>query len=147
MSDNENEQQPTEEKYKLSEESAREQMQGFMDSYDIDPADLAIENGPEWVATVVNRLVRAIRSGKLEVKSDGTVTQYYTTKEGTASSINYVRMNGLAMKARDKAKDGLDKDLMLMCALGNIASPSLMLAMDIVTISVWQRLAQLFMVV
>ena len=133
--------------YKLSEEVAREQMQNFLDSYDIDPADLAIENGPEWVATVVNRLVRAIRSGKLEVMSDGTVTQNYITKEGAASSISYVRMNGIAMKSRDKAKGVLESDLALMCSLGNIASPSIMIGLDIVDISIWQRLAQLFMVV
>lgn len=136
-----------EKEYKLSETSARAQMQDFMDSYDIDPADLAIENGPEWIATVVNRLVRGIRSGKLELLPDGMAKQNYETSSGAQASISYKRMNGIAMKERDKAKGGIEKDLALMCSLGNIASPSIMLDLDIVDISIWQRLAQLFMVV
>jgi hypothetical protein len=144
--ENQDVQKTVQEKHKLSEEVARAQMQDFMDSYDIDPADLAIENGPEWVATVVNRLVRAVRSGKLELMADGTVKQNYTTSSGTQSSISYRRMNGTAMKERDKAKGVLESDLALMSSLGNV-SPSILLDLDIVDISVWQRLAQLFMVV
>lgn len=149
MTDLNDENKPQEDakKYKLSEEVAREQMQIFMDSYDIDPTDLAIENGPEWVATVVNRLVRAVRAGKLELLADGTAKQNYTTSSGAESSISYKRMNGIAMKERGKAKGNFEGDIALMCSLGNIASPSIMLGLDIVDISIWQRLSQLFMVV
>lgn len=142
----ENEKQAERGKRQLSEESAREQMQKLLDSYDIDGNDLEIENGPEWVATVINRLVRAIRAGNVEVLDNGEVRHNLVAPPGELTTITYRRMNGLAMKARDKAKENFQKDCAFMGSLGNVPE-SAMAKLDAVDISIFQRLAQLFMVV
>lgn len=133
-------------KQMLSEESAREQMQTLFNSYDIDANDLAIENGPEWVATVVNRLVRAIRAGNVEVLDGGKVKHNLVVPKGETTSITYGRLNGIAMKERDKTKNNFDKDCAFMGSLGNM-TPGSMAKLDAVDISIMQRLGQLFMVV
>lgn len=131
----------------LSEQNAREQMQNLMDSYDIDQNDLEIENGPEWIATVVNRLVRAIRAGHVEILDRGEVRHNLVTPKGEVTTITYTRVNGYAMKSRDKAKGGgFEKDCAFMAALGNV-SETFLASMDAVDISIFQRIGQLFMVV
>lgn len=133
-------------KFKLSEEAARDQMQKLLDSYDIDGSDLAIENGPEWVATVINRLVRAIRAGHVEILDNGEVQHNLVWPKGETTSIVYRRVTGYAMKERDKAKGGFEKDCAFMGALGNVPASALM-KLDPVDISIFQRLGQLFIVV
>ena len=131
---------------KLSEEVAREQMQKLLESYDIDSSDLEIEHGPEWVAGVVNRLVRAIRSGNLEVLDNGSVRHNLVVPNGEITSITYRRMDGISMKERDKAKGGtFEKECVFMGSLGN-TFPNSMAKLDAVDISIFQRLGQLFMV-
>ena len=130
----------------LSEDSAREQMQTLLDSYDIDAKDLAIENGPVWVATVVNRLVRAIRPGHVEILDGGQVRHNLVVPMGDVTSITYRRLNGIAMKERDKVKEAFDKDCAFMGSLGNML-PGAMSKLDAVDISIFQRIGQLFMVV
>lgn len=132
--------------HKLSEEVAREQMQQLLDSYDIDAKDLEIENGPEWIATVINRLVRAIRSGYVEVMDNGEVKHNLVHPQGDIPYIIYGRVSGLAMKARDKAKGNFEKDCAFMGSLCNLPEGA-MAKMDAVDISIMQRLGQLFMVV
>lgn len=134
-------------KTELSEQSAREQMQNLMDSYDIDQNDLEIENGPEWIATVVNRLVRAIRAGNVEILDRGEVRHNLVVPKGERTTITYTRVNGYAMKSRDKAKGGgFDKDCAFMAALSS-ESETFLASLDAVDISIFQRIGQLFMVV
>jgi len=142
----ENEKQAVMKKHKISEESAREQMQKLLDSYDIDKNDLEIENGPEWVATVINRLVRAIRAGHIEVLDNGEVRHNLVYPKGDVTSVTYRRLNGNAMKERDKAKGQTEKDFAFMASLCGSTSNG-MAKMDPVDISIMQRLAQLFIVV
>lgn len=131
---------------KLSEETAREQMQKLLDSYDIDSRDLEIEHGQEWVAGVINRLVRAIRSGNLEILDNGEVNHNLVNPKSDTTSIKYSRVNGIAMKERDKCKGGIfEKDCAFMGSLGN-TFPNSMAKLDAIDISIFQRLAQVFMV-
>lgn len=129
---------------KLSEESAREQMQRLLDSYDIDANDLEVENGPEWVATVVNRLVRAIMRGHLEILEGGVVKHTLVVPKGDLVEITYQRLNGIAIKSADKAKGSFDVHCALMGSLSSQGS-TVMAGLDTVDISIMQRLAQLFM--
>lgn len=134
-----------ENKKSLSEESAREQMQNLMDSYRINKDRLEIENGPEWVSTIVNYLVDAIRMGNLEVLDGGEVKHNLVVPKGDVTSIVYRRVNGIALKARDKAKEGFEKDCAFMGSLGDVF-PNTMSKLDFNDISIFQRLGQLFMV-
>ena len=132
--------------YKLSEESAREQMQDLLDSYRIDKDRLEIENGPEWISTIINYLVDAIRMGNIEIMDGGVVRHNLVVPKADTTSITYRRLNGIAMKERDKAKLGFDKDCAFMGSLGNM-TPGAMSKLDAVDISIFQRIGQLFMVV
>lgn len=55
---------------KISEESARSQLNVFMDYYGLSVADIEIEDGVEAVNTLINGLVRAIREGNLDITDD-----------------------------------------------------------------------------
>ena len=139
-----NEKQVAPKTNRLSEGAAREQMQKLLDSYDIDANDLEVENGPEWVASVVNRLVRAIRAGHVEILDNGEVRHNLVEPKGETKVITYRRLNGLAMKAADKAKGTFDGHVALMGSLGNMPDSG-MTDLDPVDISIFQRLSQLFM--
>lgn len=131
-------------KQKLSEESAREQMEKLLKSYDINAADLEVENGPEWVATVVNRLVRAVSDGHMEVLENGAVRHILTVPKGELTEITYQRLNGIALKAADKAKGTFEGHCALMGSLSSQGS-AVMSGLDPVDMSIMQRLSQLFM--
>jgi hypothetical protein len=140
----ENEKQAAPRKPKLSEESATEQMQKLLDSYDINANDLEIENGPEFVQTVVNRLVRAVRDGHLEILDNGKTRHILVVPKGELTEITYRRLDGIAIKAGDKAKDTFESHCALMGSLSS-QGPVVMSGLDAVDLSIMQRLAQLFM--
>ena len=54
----------------ISEESARAQLDTFLDYYGLSVKDIEIEDGVEAVNTLINGLVRAIQAGKLEITED-----------------------------------------------------------------------------
>jgi hypothetical protein len=133
---------------KIAEETAREHMQRLMDSYDIDQNDIVVDQGPEAVDTIINRLVRAIRTGKIEILDNCSIRHNFTNPQGNEKSITYQRLNGRAMRERDKAKGGtLSEHLALMGSLGNVPSENTLLNLDPIDISIIQRLAALFTVV
>jgi hypothetical protein len=135
-----------EKEYKLSEESAWEQMNALMKSYDIDKRDVVIDQGEAAIDTILNRLVRAIRTGQMEVQGDGSVLHTLAVPKGDMTTLTYRRLNGIALKARDKAKEPFDKDCALMGSLCNMPA-SAMADLDPLDISIFQRLGTLFMVV
>lgn len=59
-----------EKEYSISAESARAQLDVFMDYYGLSVEDIEIEDGVEAVNTLVNGLVRAIQAGNLEILDD-----------------------------------------------------------------------------
>jgi hypothetical protein len=135
-----------EREYKLSAEVADEQMDRLMRSYDIDVKDVVVDQGPESIETIINRLKRAIRAGTIEVNDDGSVTHNLTVPMDETSSITYKRMNGKALKEGDKNRSAnFDRQCAMMGSLANVPAAS-MAKMDIVDISVFQRLATLFLV-
>ena len=131
-------------KSKISEETAREQMQSFLDSYDIVPRDLVVEHGESGMETIMNRLVRAIMSGQIEMLDNGAVKHNLRFPKGDFTTLEYRRLNGAAIKEADKAKTVFAGHANLMASLSN-TSANLMTSLDPVDISVWQRLSQLFM--
>jgi hypothetical protein len=135
-----------ENKQVLAAETARLQMDGLMKSYDIDQSDIVIDQGEAAVETVINRLVRAIQNGDIEVLDGGSVRQNLRKPKGDVKQIVYKRLNGNAIKARDKAPDGLLADCAMMGSLGSIPEHA-MASLDAVDLSIMQRLARLFTVV
>ena len=88
--------------FKLSEESAKDQLQVFYDHYDID-LDSLPEDGKANLKLATDRLVRAIRTGHLEFMKDGTIKQILRSPLGECPEIIYGELSGnnkLAMKSK-----------------------------------------------
>ncbi len=135
-----------EEKYKMSEETARGQMQDFMDSYDIDQNDLVVDQGPESVETILNRLIRAIRTGQLEILSDGRARLNLVVEFGDVKALTFERLTGTAQREYAKDKNTFSAHMAQMGSLCNLP-PSKLATLDPRDLSIVQRLSTLFTVV
>jgi len=135
-----------EEKYKLSEEVAREQMQVFMDSYKIDKNDLAVDQGPESIETILNRLIRAIRTGQLEIIDGGCIRLNLVVPFGDTKDLTFGRLTGTAQRAYADIKNTFSAHMAQMGSLCNLP-PSKLSTLDPVDLSIVQRLSTLFTVV
>lgn len=136
----------TEEKYKMSEETARGQMQDFMDSYDIDQNDLVVDQGPESVETILNRLIRSIRTGQLEILSDGRARLNLVVEFGDTKALTFERLTGTAQREFAKDKNTFSSHMAQMGSLCNLP-PSKLATLDPRDLSIVQRLSTLFTVV
>lgn len=142
----ENEKDAVQGKRELSEDSAREQMQALMDSYDINQKDLVFDQGEEAIETIINRLVRAIRAGYVEFQSDGSVIHTLTVPKGETTKLIYRRADGIALREAYKSKgDANEKQVALMASLCTMPINA-MWELDIKDIFIAQKLATLFMV-
>lgn len=136
----------SQDKNKMSEESARSQMQDFMDSYDIDQNDLVIDQGPESIDTILNRLVRAVRSGQLEILDGGRARLNLVVPFGGTASLTFERLTGTAQREYAKDKNSFSAHMAQMGSLCNLP-PSKLATLDPRDLSIVQRLSTLFTVV
>ncbi len=135
------------EKYKLSEEAARAQMQDFMDSYEIDKNDLVVDQGPEAIDTILNRLIRSIRTGQLEILDDGRARINLVKPFGDVKALTVERLTGTAQRAyADISKNTFSAHMAQMGSLCNLV-PAKLSTLDAVDLSIVQRLSTLFTVV
>lgn len=135
----------------ISEEVARDQIQQLLDYYDIDQNDIVVDQGPEAVETVLNRLIRAIRKGYLEVSISGDtikVIQHLQKPMGDVSTIEYSELMAKHKLAMDGIGDNKGNARMhaLMASLASVPAESFR-GLKGVDLSVMERLAVLFMVV
>ncbi len=135
-----------EDKYKMSEQTARGHMEGFMVSYDIDKRDLVVDQGPEAVETILNRLIRAIRTGQLEILSDGCAQLNLIKAFGEVKALTFTRLTGTAQREYAKEKNTFSAHMAQMGSLCNLP-PSKLSTLDPRDLSIVQRLSTLFMVV
>ena len=135
-----------EEKYKMSEETARGQMQDFMDSYEIDKNDLVVDQGPESIDTILNRLIRSIRTGQLEIIDGGCARLNLVVPFGNTTDLTFTRLTGTAQRAYADIKNTFSAHMAQMGSLCNVP-PSKLATLDPVDLSVVQRLSTLFTVV
>ena len=133
-------------KYKMSVETARGQMQDFMDSYDIDQNDLVVDQGPESVETILNRLIRAIRTGQLEILSDGRARLNLIETFGDVKALTFERLTGTAQREFAKDKNTFSSHMAQMGSLCNLP-PAKLATLDPRDLSIVQRLSTLFTVV
>jgi len=100
----------------LSEESALENFQKFVDFYDVDEKDLE----DETIKKFIGGIIRAIRRGRLEFEDteDGLVIhQNLVRSVGGVSRITYSQFNGAAKKAIDTQKGEVAKIHAMMAKL------------------------------
>ena len=89
---------------KVSLESAEKQMQDLLDYYDIEPHHITTEHGQDAIQTINNRLVAAIRKGRLEISIDADgplVTQHLKHPPGDSPTIVYKEVTAKAKLATD----------------------------------------------
>ena len=84
----------------LSEESAKEQLDYFLEYYDI---DISVLNGDQAdaVKASADKLIRAIRAGLLEISSEAEIVQRLKSPAGDVKSLTYGELTGnskLALK-------------------------------------------------
>lgn len=95
-------------KEKLSQDAALAQMQIFLDYYDIAPDELENQAQREAVESAVNRIVRGIRKGQVEI-SDGkdgdiSVIQHLKYPPGEVKEIQYSVLKGIHKSQMDNKK-------------------------------------------
>lgn len=103
----------------ISREVAEEQLDLFLDYYDLEIDDFANEAMKEQFETSCNKLIKAIMKGHLEVKEDSDL--YVTQILRNGESMNYAVVSGkhkIAMKGK-KDTDGYGK---IYTLIGSITS-------------------------
>ncbi len=133
-------------KNKISEETARAQIQSLMDSYEIDKNDLVVDQGPESIETILNRLVRAVESGQLEILDGGRARLNLVVPFGDTKDLTFERLTGTAQRAYADIKNTFSAHMAQMGSLCNLP-PSKLATLDPVDLSIVQRLSTLFTVV
>lgn len=136
-------------KVKISKEAAADQMKIFLDYYDIDQKDIVIEQGPEAIETILNRLIRAISTGNIEIQDNGAkVIQHLKFPIGEISTITYGELSAINKLAMDSVSNNKQnaKVLALMGSLAGVPGSALM-NLKGVDLSIMERLFTLFMVV
>ena len=110
--------------YKISEESAKEQFQIFLDYYGLDEDDFDDSDVKAGMSLSRKKLTRAIRKGMLEISNDKklVVTQHLKAPKGEISVINYRIVNGtskISMKSKS-SKDTYGKIYALLGSLSDL---------------------------
>jgi hypothetical protein len=138
--------------YKLSEESATAEFNRFMEYYEIDVSG-ASEGAPddfvEMIEPAVNRIIKAIRLGRLEIGDDGcTLVQTLRNPPGEATTITYGEVSGKA-KVAMKGKDINDHFGRMYSMLGSMSGlgESAIMGLKSVDLSLAESLGVLFLVV
>ena len=95
--------------FKISEESAEEQISNLLEYYDIEIEDFDNENLKSALATSRRKLVKAIRKGMIEIKEeDGTPIVYQhllKPVKGIESPIRYKEVDGRSKRAMKKMSE------------------------------------------
>ncbi len=117
-------------KYKVSEEVAEEQLEIFMDYYDIDIESIDHKEIQAGLKLSASKAMRAIRKGKLSIELDGDaikVTQTFRNKEGVDDTIDYAVIAGrhkVAMKDKTDT-DNYGKIYALMGSLSGLGEKAI----------------------
>jgi hypothetical protein len=86
---------------KLSEDVASEQIENFLDYYEID-LELDVEVGKDMIDRILQKLKKSVQAGRVEFNSDGTVVQYLKKPSGKFDTIKYNEMTGKAKLEAEK---------------------------------------------
>lgn len=90
-----------EEEYKLSEESAKEQLDLLLDFYDVDL--FSVDKTGEMKETIERKLVNAIRQGKLEIEN---TSEEFLVKQNLRNGKQFVyhELTGMAKVQMERFK-------------------------------------------
>ncbi len=127
---------------KISEETARKQMQDLLDSYNIN-INVLPEDQQSTMKYVVDCIVEAMKSGKIEILDDNTIKHNLLKPRGDVSFLIYQRLTGTAEREYAASKNSYTAHMAQMGSLCNLPS-SAMSALDAIDRSVVQKISLLF---
>lgn len=81
--------------YILSKQNAKQELQKMFDYYEIDIDDIEDKEVKRAIQNGYNRLIKAVRLGRLEIKTEEGIKVIQTTKDGKAK-IEYREIDGVA---------------------------------------------------
>jgi hypothetical protein len=114
---------PKEDKYKLSEESARKTFDEFIDYYEIDPEDIKETEAKNGLERVVEKMIKYIRLGRVEIKIEKEgmkVIQHLKRPPGEMKEIEYGEISG-RNKTQMKDKNPNDFHGRLYAMMGSLS--------------------------
>ena len=90
----------------LSQDVADDQMEKFIDYYDIDPSDEDNDEKREAINSSIHRLKRAIRKGQLDISigDDGVIKVVQSLHKDKETKIEYKEVGGQAKLEMGKRK-------------------------------------------
>jgi len=99
---------------KLSKENAQKQLDTLLDYYDLDLDDISDENVHNAITSSCNKLLKAIKKGRLEIKEEDDTLNVYQYlkkpiggKEGSLTVIKYREIDG---RSKIAMKDNKESD-------------------------------------
>lgn len=106
--------------FKLSEESAQDQLDIFHEYYDFYPEDVSEERMSKMLKEVENKILLAIRQGKLEISIvEGTIKVIQNLKSSDGETVEYAELKGRHKVGMGKKSEN-DNHGRLYALLGSI---------------------------
>ncbi len=136
-------------KYKLSEESAQEQMEIFEDHYDLDLEIINDKSVKSAMKSSKDKIIQAIRLGRVEIKEENnelTIIQTLKNPPGDVTEIVYGEIKGRHKVAMDGKGDDTNysKIYALLGALSG-QGPKAFMSLKGADVSVAECLGALFL--
>ncbi len=95
-----------EKKREISKESAQAQLDLFLDFYQIDPLDIDDDSQRSAIKSTLNRIRKAIMTGRVEVLQDGDLEVKQHTKQTENKTVfTYKEITGKHKRQLDKIGD------------------------------------------
>jgi len=134
---------------KVSLETAKAQIDSLLKHYDLEPDDIAIDQGPEAMQTIMNGLVKSVQHGRLEINTEGKFQVIQTlvnvSEDATITEVEYREVSGASALSMDQKKGENAKRLAFLTNLTRIPEKELK-KLKGVDWGTMRRLADLFSV-
>lgn len=104
-------------KYKLSKESAKNELKKMLDYYEIDIDEIEDEQLKNVILQGYDRMIKAVRLGRLQVKLENGIEIIQTLRNGTVIKYREIDGEAKAQMAGKKPDDMYGKSYALMGAL------------------------------
>ena len=133
-------------KYKLSKESALNELNKMLDYYEIDIEEIEDEQLKAGINAAMGRAIKAVRLGRLQVKVENGIEVIQTTRSGEV--IKYREIDGEAKTsmAGKKSDDHYGKSYALMGSLSGLGESAIK-KMKGVDLSLVEVLGMIFLAV
>ena len=132
-------------KWKLSEDSAMEQVSRFLDGYGIDPDSGKLA---DMKNDLLEKLLKFVRLGYVEINDDLTIKQNLVDAPGSVPTITYKKLKGKAIIDSDGTAKDEKYNVALHALLGSLSGegPAVFQTLGPIDLQVAETLGTLFKV-